>query len=143
MIADHKRSVFIESKTVSMSLVTLMYRHRVPRGGSDEKKDREGERDWKRNERLRLISLEERSSSLHVISSRFIYIYIYTLCGIPLSRGIRAGEERRGKARKKFEGAAVIVAGSPPNSAGDRETSFRGASVQRPAKKKKNPPAAW
>lgn len=38
MIADHKRSVFIESKTVSMSLVTLMYRHRVPRGGSDEKK---------------------------------------------------------------------------------------------------------
>lgn len=141
MIADHKRSVFIESKTVSMSLVTLMYRHRVPRGGSDEKKDREGERDWKRNERLRLISLEERSSSLRVISSRFIYIY--TLCGIPLSRGIRAGEERRGKARKKFEGAAVIVAGSPPNSAGDRETSFRGASVQRPAKKKKNPPAAW
>lgn len=95
MIADHKRSVFIESKTVSMSLVTLMYRHRVPRGGSDEKKDREGERDWKRNERLRLISLEERSSSLRVISSRFIYIYIYTLCGIPLSRGIRAGEERR------------------------------------------------
>lgn len=141
MIADHKRSVFIESKTVSMSLVTLMYRHRVPRGGSDEKKDREGERDWKWNERLRLISLEERSSSLRVISSRFIYIY--TLCGIPLSRGIRAGEERRGKARKKFEGAAVIVAGSPPNSAGDRETSFRGASVQRPAKKKKNPPAAW
>lgn len=90
---------------------------------------------------MRLISLEERSSSLRVISSRFIYIY--TLCGIPLSRGIRAGEERRGKARKKFEGAAVIVAGSPPNSAGDRETSFRGASVQRPAKKKKNPPAAW
>lgn len=37
----------------------------------------------------------------------------------------------------------MIVAGSPPNSAGDRETSFRGASVQRPAKKKKNPPAAW
>lgn len=45
MIADHKRSVFIESKTVSMSLVTLMYRHRVPRGGSDEKKDREGKRE--------------------------------------------------------------------------------------------------
>lgn len=45
MIADHKRSVFIESKTVSMSLVTLMYRHRVPRGGSDEKKNREGERE--------------------------------------------------------------------------------------------------
>lgn len=141
MIADHKCSVFIESKTVSMSLVTLMYRHRVPRGGSDEKKDREGERlETERKIAINFSGGAFLFSPRHIVP---IYIYIYTLCGIPLSRGIRAGEERRGKARKKFEGAAVIVAGSPPNSAGDRETSFRGASVQRPAKKKKNPPAAW
>lgn len=98
MIADHKRSVFIESKTVSISLVTLMYRHRVPRGGSDEKKDREGERDWKRNERLRLISLEERSSSLRVISSRFIYIYIHAVWDSAFARNKSGrGEEREGE----------------------------------------------
>ena len=38
----------------------------------------------------------------------------------------------------------MIVAGSPPNSGrGSRDIFSRGASVQRPAKKKKNPPAAW
>lgn len=55
-----------------MSLVAVMYRHRVLEG-TDEKKDTERERERLETERkiaIRLISLEKR----HIVP---IYIYIY------------------------------------------------------------------
>lgn len=98
MIADHKRSVFIESKTVSMSLVTLMYRHRVPRGGSDEKKDREGERlETERKIAINFSGGAFLFSPRHIVPI-YIYIYIHAVWDSAFARNKSGrGEERKGE----------------------------------------------
>lgn len=99
MIADHKRSVFIESKTVSMSLVTLMYRHRCSKRGI-RREERQGGRERLETERKIAINFSGGAflfSPRHIVPI-YIYIYIHAVWDSAFARNKSGrGEEREGE----------------------------------------------